>query len=28
MSEDPASSLEYLLPILNRIKAGEKRSAA
>jgi pimeloyl-ACP methyl ester carboxylesterase len=28
MSEDPRSFLEYLLPILNRIKAGTQRSAA
>jgi pimeloyl-ACP methyl ester carboxylesterase len=28
MSEDPKSFLEYLLPILSRIKADEHRSAA
>ena len=28
MSEDPKSFLDYLLPILNRIKTGTQRSAA
>jgi hypothetical protein len=28
MSEDPKNFLEYLLPILNRIKTGSQRSAA
>ena len=28
MSEDPASFLEYLLPILNRIKADARQSTA
>jgi hypothetical protein len=28
MSEDPKSFLEYLLPVLTRIKTGERRPSA